>query len=125
MANIFHEFAENIRAEAEKSIKTELSKMPFLEIGLRIFMPLTINVVTDQGAVSLTILKDAKVELDEHLSTSPDVTIDGNFETLRSLYQSHDRNLFAQAEKDGKIKVISHSWKGQQAETRLRELFGP
>ncbi|NWF86796.1 hypothetical protein HXY32_03175 [Candidatus Bathyarchaeota archaeon] len=124
MTSNFHEFAQIIKAEAEKSIKKELSKMPFLELGLRIFMPLTVNIITDRGVASLTILKDANVQLDEHISSNPDVTIQADFETLKSLYQLHDRNNFAQAEKEGKISVTSHNWKGQQAEVKLRELFG-
>lgn len=124
MISNFNEFAQIIKAEAEKSIKKELSKMPFLELGLRIFMPLTVNIVTNQGAVSLTILKDANVQLEKHLSSNPDISIQADFETLKNLYQLHDRNNFAQAEKEGKISVTSHNWKGQQAEAKLRELFG-
>ncbi|NWG10954.1 hypothetical protein HXY33_04295 [Candidatus Bathyarchaeota archaeon] len=123
MTNDIHKFAQEIRAEAEKAIKIELSKMPFLELGLRIFMPLTINIVADQQAVSLTFLKDGNVQLDEHVSANPDIVIQADFETLKSLYHTRDRNHFAQAEKDGKIKITSHSWKGQQGETRIRELF--
>lgn len=123
MTSDFHKFAQDIKAEAEKAIKAELSKMPFLELGLRIFMPLTINIVADQEAISLIFLKDATVQLDEHPSSNPDIAIQADFETLRSLYQARDRNQFAQAEKDGKIKITSHSWKGQQGETRIRELF--
>jgi len=123
MANDFHKFAQEIRAEAEKAIKTELSKMPFLELGLRIFMPLIINIVTDQQAVSLTFLKDGNVQLDDSVSANPDIVIQADFEMLKSLYQARDRYQFAQAERDGKIKITSHSWKGQQGETKIRELF--
>jgi hypothetical protein len=123
MADDFRKFAEDIRAHAENSIKSELSKSSFLELGFRIFMPLIVSIVTDHGAVSLTISKDGSVRLGESVSANPDVTIEADFETLRSLYQSRDKNLFSQAENDGKIKMTSHGWKGQQAETRLRQLF--
>jgi hypothetical protein len=123
MADDFHEFAQEIRAEAEKAIRTELSKMPFLELGLRIFMPLIVNIAADEQAVSLTFLKDGNVQLDYSVSENPDIIIQADLATLKSLYQTRDRNQFAQAEKDGKIKITSHTWKGQQGETRIRELF--
>jgi len=125
MASNFYEFAEEIRTEAENAIKSELSRRSFLErTGFRIFMPLTVNVVTDQGAVSLTILKDGTVKLSEHLTSSPDTTIQANFETLIGLYHSRDRNHFIQAERERRIKITSHSYKGKQAERKLRELLG-
>jgi len=125
MVSNFYEFAEEIRIEAENAIKSELSRRSFLErAGFRIFMPLTVNVVTDQGAVSLKIFKNGTIRLSRYLPSRPDNSIQTNFETLRSLYHSRDRNHFIQAEREGKIKITSRSYKGKQAERRLRELLG-
>jgi hypothetical protein len=125
MVNGFYEFAEELRTEAENAIKSELSRRSFLErAGFRMFMPLTVNVITDQGAASLTIFKDGTIQLGRHLSSSPDNTIKADFETLIGLYHSRDRDQFVQAETEGKIKITSRSWKGQQAERKLRELLG-
>ena len=125
MVNGFYEFAEELRTEAENAIKSELSRRSFLErAGFRMFMPLTVNIVTDQGAASLTIFKDGTIQLRRYLSSSPDTTIKADFETLIGLYHSRDRDQFVQAEREGRIKITSRSWKGQQAERKLRELLG-
>lgn len=125
MVSSFHKFAEEFRAEAENAIKVELSKRSLLErVGFTFFMPLTVNVITDQGAISLTILKDGAVQLSEYLPSNPDNTIQASFETLKDLYYSRDRNQFSQAEKEERIKITSNSLKGQQAERKLRELLG-
>lgn len=125
MVSSFYRFAEEFRTEAENAIKAELSRRSFLErVGFGFFMPLTVNVVTDQGAVSLTILKDGAVQLSEYLSSNPDNTIQANFETLKDLYHYRDRNQFVQAETEGRIKITSNSLKGRQAERKLRELLG-
>lgn len=125
MGTSFYKFAEEIRTEAENTIKSELSRISLLErAGFWMFMPLTVNIVTDQGVVSLTILKDGTIQLGEYLSSNADNTIQANFETLRDLYQSRDRNQFTRAEMQGEIKISSHSLKGQQAERKLRGLLG-
>lgn len=125
MVSSFYEFAEKIRTEAENAIKSELSRKSFLECaGFWIFMPLTVNIVTDQGSVSLTIFKDGTIQMSRNLSSSPDNTIQADFGTLSGLYHSRDRNQFVGAERQGRIKIISHGWKGQQAERKLRELLG-
>ena len=125
MAGSFHEFVEEIRTEAENTIKSELSRRSFLErAGFRLFMPLTVNIVTDQGAVSLKIFKNGTIQLSGYLPSRPDNSIQTDFETLRSLYHSRDRDQFIQAERKGRIKITSHSYKGKQAERKLRELLG-
>ena len=123
-SNLF-KFAEKLRIEAENGIKAELSRRSFLErVGFGLIMPLKVNVVTDQGAVSLTILKDGTVQLSEYLSSNPDNVVQASFETLENLYRTRDRNEFARAEIEGKIRITSKGLKGQQAEGKLRELLG-
>ena len=125
MTNIFYEFVEKLRIEAESIIKSELSRRSFLErVGFGFFMPLIVNVVTDQGSVSLSFLKDGSVQRRKSLSSNPDAIIQADFETLKKLYSSRDRNQFVQAEREGKIRITSNSWKGQQAESKIRELLG-
>ena len=125
MPNDFYRFAEEFSTEVENAIKAELSRRSIFErIGFGVFMPLTINVIADQGAVSLTVLKDGAVQVSEHLPSNPDILIQANFETLRSLFYSRDKIQFVQAEKEKKIKITSSSEKGQQAERKIRELLG-
>ena len=120
MTNIFYEFVEKLRIEAENA----LSRLSFIERAVFwVFMPLKINVDTDKGVASLVILKDGTIQMGEYLSPDADNTIQTDFETLTRLYHSRDKNQFIQAETDGRIKIISHNWKGQQAEGKLRELL--
>jgi len=125
MVSSFQEFADKFKIEAERAIKAELSKRSLLErIGFGFFMPLTVNIVTDQGVASLTILQDGTVHLSQRLSPNPDSTIQAHFETLEHIYYKRDRTQFTQAEAEGRIKITSYSLKGQQAEGKLRELLG-
>lgn len=120
MENSFYRLVEQIKTEAENA----LSRLSFLEHAVFwVFMPLKINVDTDKGVASLVILKDGTIQLREYLSPDADNTIQADFETLTGLYQSRDKNQFIQAETEGRIKIISHSRKGQQAEGKLRELL--
>lgn len=124
MISSFQELVEKIRIEAEKTIKAELSKRSWLErTGFKLFMPLTVNIVTDQGAACLTILGDGAVQLSEHLPSNPDTTIQARFEMLAHLYIERDKGQFTRAEEEGSIKITSHSAKGRQAERQLRELL--
>ena len=125
MEGNFTEFAEKISVEIEKAIKSELSKRSIIErIGYAMFMPLTINIITEEGSASLVVLKDGIVRLRNQCSSAPDITLQSNFRTLTSLYNTRSPNRFVQAEEQGKIKIISNSWKGRQAERKLRELLG-
>lgn len=120
MENSFYRLLEQIKTQAEDA----LSRLSFLERTVFwMFMPLKINIVTDIGVAFLTILKDGTIQLGEHSSADADNTIQADFETLTGLYQSRDRNQFIQAEMEGRIKIISHTRKGQQAEGKLRELL--
>jgi hypothetical protein len=124
MASSFQEFAEKFRAEAERAIKAELSKSLLGSIVFGRFTPLTVNIDTDQGVASLTILQDGTVRLNQGLSLNPDNTIHAHFETLEDIYYKRDRIQFTKAEADGRIKITSHNSKGQQVERKLRELLG-
>lgn len=125
MSNDFYRFAEEFSTEIENVIKAELSKRTIFErLGFALFMPLTIDVIADQGAVSLIVLKDGTVKRREHLPSKPDILIQVNFETLRNLFYSRNKIQFLQAEKEKKIKITSSSLKGQQAERKIRELLG-
>ena len=125
MTSNFYDFVERFRIEAEKAIKAELSRRSILErAGIWFYMPLTVNVVTNQGSVSLVFLKDGSVQRRKYLSSSPDNVIQADFETLKELYSSRDKNQFVRAEREGKIRITSKGWKGQQAERKIRELLG-
>ena len=118
-------FMEKIREAFEKGLDDELSKRSFVERALfQMVMPLIINLSTDLGGASLTVLKEGKVKLDSKHFDTPDVSIEADFETLKRLYESRDKNAFHQAEANGQIKINAYTFKGQQTEQRLRELLG-
>lgn len=125
MSSDFYNFAEEFRMDIENRLKVALSRMTFLRrVVLQGFMPLAVNVTTDQGSISLTILQDGTIRLAKYLSSNPDNTIQANFETLKNLIRSRDRNQLIQAENEGKIKIISNSPIGQKAERKIKELLG-
>jgi hypothetical protein len=123
MTNNFQEFAEKLRTELERGLKAELSKTLLGGIVFRAFMPLTVNINTNQGIASLTILHNGAVQLDQKLSSNPDTVVHADFEALQEIYRGRDRAQFTRAEADGRIKIISCTSKGQQAERKLRELL--
>lgn len=120
MVDDFYSLIERIKSD----IELELSKRSLIEqIALRIYMPLTINLILDLGSASLTILKDFSISLSREPSQAPDNTIHATFETLRSLYYSPDQEKFLRAERKGRIRIVSHTSKGRVAEKKLRELL--
>ena len=105
---------EDVRTELQNVIETELSRMSFLKrLGFGFFMPIAIKVVSNQGSMFLTILGDGNVQLRTSVSVRIDITIHASFETLIDLIHSRDKAKFIQAKKEGKIKIIAHTQKGQ------------
>lgn len=121
MESAFKEFVERFRQEIEKTLKQEVSAMGMIQRSImQSFMPLYINLSTDAGKVCFTIQKTFDVTLEE-FRDSADVLIESTFETLKSLFASRDPQSFRKAEQEGKIKLNSFNFKGQQAVNRLRE----
>lgn len=113
--------AEGFRAELQNVVDTELSRMPLLKrLGFGRFMPIVIEVVSNQGSVFLAILGDGNVQLRTNVSARIDITIYASFETLIDLIRSRAEVKFIQAEKEGRIRIIVHTPKGQ----KLKEFLG-
>lgn len=113
--------AEDVRTELQNVVETELSRMPFLKrVGFGYLMPTTIKVVARQDSVYFTILRNGNVQLRTSISTRLDITIHASFETLIDLIRSRDKVKFIQAEKEGKMRIIVHTSKGQ----KLKEFLG-
>lgn len=125
MGSSFYEFAERVCVDIGKTIQSELSRRFFIErLGFAMFMPLTINIKTEEGSGSLLILNDGTVKFEKRCSSVPDITLQSSLQTLASLYDTRSPAEFFQAEKQGKIKMVNHNFKGQQAERKVRELLG-
>jgi len=121
MESQFKDFVERFRAEVEKTIKNEVSSMGSIQRSImQSFMPLYINLSTNIGKVCLVIQKSFDVTV-ESPSNSPDVLVEGDFNTLQSLFATRNPNDLRKAEQEGKIKISSFSFKGQQAVNRIRD----
>jgi len=121
MESQFKDFVERFRAEVEKTIKNEVSSMGSIQRSImQSFMPLYINLSTNMGKVCLVIQKSFDVTV-ESPSNSPDVLVEGDFNTLQSLFTTRNPNDLRKAEQEGKIKISSFSFKGQQAVNRIRD----
>lgn len=57
------------------------------------------------------------------LASSPDVTVRGDLASLRGVIVQRSSRLFEEAERSKRIVVTCHSWKGQQAMQKVRELL--
>jgi len=113
--------AEDVRTELQNVVETELSRMSLLkQVGFVYLMPIVTKVVSNQGSVFLIILGDGNVQLKTSVSVKIHITIHATFETLIDLIRSRDKVKFIQAEKEGKIRIIVHSPKGQ----KLKDFLG-
>ncbi len=121
METQFKEFVEKFRAEIEKTIKSEVSTLGSIQRSImQSFMPLYINLNTNAGNACFVIQKSFDVTV-ENPSNSPDVTVEGDFNTLQSLFASRNPNDLRKAEQEGKVRISSFSFKGQQAVSRIKD----
>lgn len=117
---------EPLRTLAETRIKQELSGP--LNLGKRFLydsiMPLHVNITADSQECCLEFLQGGNILLHPSSLSGPDVTVKGDFETLRNALIQRSSSVFEEAERNGKISVAGHTWKGQQAMEKVRELLG-
>ena len=57
------------------------------------------------------------------LISNPDVIVKGDLASLRNAVLHRSSRAFNEAERDGRIVVTGHTWKGQQAIQKVRELL--
>jgi hypothetical protein len=114
-----------LRDQAESKIKQEIS-VPS-NFGKRFLydavMPLHLNVAGNSQECNLEFLAGGNVQLHTGLASSPDVTVKGDLASLRDVILQRSSRLFEEAERSKRIVVTCHSWKGQQAMQRVRELL--
>jgi len=117
---------EPLRAQAESRIKQELSGS--FNLGKRFLydsiMPLHVNITADSQQCCLEFLPGGSVQLKRVSAPNPDVSVKGEFEILRNVVVQRSSRMFEDAERDGRISVAGHTWKGQQAMQKVRELLG-
>lgn len=121
----FDNLLSRIRKEAKDGIKSELARRSFIDRSVfGMFMPLIVDIITDAGNASITILKDGSIDLKRQLSLNSDITLRADLSMLSELYHSRSREEFRAAERLGKIEIRCHTAKGRQSEARLREILG-
>ena len=115
-----------LRAEIESRIREEISGP--LNAGKRFLydavMPIRLNIIGDSQECNLEFLPRGNVQLHTGLASNPDVTVKGDLASLRNAILKHSALVFEEAEQSGRIVVISHTWKGEQAMRKVRELLG-
>lgn len=115
-----------LRALAESRIKQELSGP--LNIGKRFLydtiMPLHVNIAAGSQNCCLKFLPGGNIQLRRVSAPNPDVSVKADFETLRSVIVQRSSRVFEAAERNGEVSVAGHTWKGQQAMQKVRELLG-
>lgn len=114
-----------ISREAERRVKCELTGPggPLKTFFYRQITPLVLNFETELESYHFVFEPGGAVCLYRGLHAHPDVDFSGEHAELNYLFQNRDAKRFEQAEKTRKLQIISHSFKGRQAVTKLRGLF--
>jgi hypothetical protein len=86
-------------------------------------MPLHLNITGDSQECNLEFLAGGEVQLHTGLASSPDVTVKGDLTSLRDVILQRSSRLFEEAERSKRIVVTCHSWKGEQAMKKVRDLL--
>jgi hypothetical protein len=115
----------SLRAEVESRIRKEISGP--LNAGKRFIydavMPIRLNIIGDSQKCSLEFLPGGFVQLHVDLASNPDVSVRGDSASLARVILQRSKQVFEEAERNGKIVAISHTWKGEQAIRKVRELL--
>jgi len=114
---------EEIRARLENKIQQNLSGFQGLIIkpAYNSMMPLHVQVSLLPQLYTLTFLRNGRVHLERHcMRQSADLCIECDANTFAFLCQNPDINLFNELERCQKIKIVSVTKKGKNAEKYIR-----
>jgi hypothetical protein len=120
------EVLEQARIRLEEKIKRQLSGLQGF-VAKPIYnslMPLHVEMLTDPEAFELVFLNDGDIELKRGQSSDPDVRIESDAQTLRSLFQNPNPELFKDLEKQNRIRITALTRKGRDAEAYIRRYLG-
>lgn len=114
-----------LRAEIESRIREELSG--YSNAGRRILYdmvtPIYLNIIADSQECNFEFLAGGSIQLSSGLSSNPDVSVKGDLASLRNAVLARDGRVFEEAEREGRIVVTGHTWKGRQVMQKVRELL--
>ena len=115
----------SLRAEVESRIREEISGP--MNAGKRFIYdavtPIRLNITGDSQKCNLEFLPGGLVHLNVGLVANPDVSVRGDSASLAEVILRRSKQAFEEAERNGNIVVITHTWKGGQVLRRVRELL--
>lgn len=88
------------------------------------YMPLKINLITQNDQCSITFLPDGKITIDHEIDVLPDIIINGDDAMLKFILQNRDNTLFKKVEEKGLINLISKTPKGEKFISLVRVMLG-
>jgi hypothetical protein len=113
---------EEIRARLEERIKRQLSGLQGFVVRpvYNSMMPLHVEVSLAPQLYDFVFLQDGVVELRHGSGSTVDLRIESDAQTFISLFRNPSTKLFNELEGQGKIRVISLTKKGKDAEGYIR-----
>jgi len=113
---------EEIRIGLEERIKRQISGLRGFVLGpvYNSIMPLHVEVSLAPQSYDLVFLKDGVIELRPGSSSTPDVRIESDAQTFTSLFRNPSTKMFNELESRQKIRVVSLTNKGKEAEGYIR-----
>ena len=111
-----------VRMQLEEKIKRQLSGLQGFVVKpiYNSLMPLHVEMLTEPETFELAFLKDGDIELKRGQSSSSDVRIESDAQTLRDLFQNPSAELFKDLEKQNRIRITALTKKGGDAESYIR-----
>ena len=113
---------EKIRAGLEERIRRQLSGLQGLVVKpvYNSMMPLRVEVSLAPEVFELVFLKDGVVELRHGSGSDVDVRIESDAHTFMSLFKDPSTELFNELERKSRIRIMSLTGKGKNAEGYIR-----
>jgi hypothetical protein len=113
---------EEIRVRLEERIKRRLSGLEGFVITpvYNSMMPLHVQVSLAPQLYEFAFLKDGIVELRHGSRSIADVRLESDAQTFMSLFRNPSAELFNELDRQGKVRVISLTKKGKDAEGYIR-----
>jgi hypothetical protein len=113
---------EEIRTRLEERMKRQLSGLQGFVVKplYNSMMPLHVEMSLAPEVFEFVFLKDGAVELSHGHGSNADVRIESDTQTFISLFQNPSPDIFKELEKQNKIRIVSLTKKGNDAERYIR-----
>jgi len=113
---------EQIRVRLEERIKRQISGLQGFVVRpvYNSMMPLQVELSLSPKIFELLFLKDGIIDLRHGSGSNVDVRIESDAQTFISLFQNPSTELFNELERQRKIRIISLTKKGKDAEGYIR-----